>query len=122
MLYKTIQLLIGLLGGYFFIKWMPETLPFAFSRFIAALILEPLQFFAATVAFIVGFMNIASLIKSGIEKTVEFRNNREVNKMEILVAYCVPVAFVLFLEMDIFLTMLFFSFAFVYGMISIDLR
>lgn len=122
MLRKTIQLLFGMLCGYLYIIWMPETFPFAFSRFVAALIVDPLQFFAATVAFIVGFMNIASLIKGGIEKTMELKKNADFNKLELLIAYCVPIAFVLFLQFDIFLTLLFFCFAFVYGMISIDFK
>lgn len=122
MLRKTIQLLMGLLCGYLYIKWMPVIFPFAFSRFLAAIILDPLQFFAATVAFIVGFMNIASLIKDGIEKTMELKKNAEINKSELFIAYCVPIALILFLQLNIFLTLLFFCFAFVYGMISIDFK
>jgi hypothetical protein len=53
---------------------------------------------------------------------LEIRHHAAANKGELLLAFSVPAAFVLLWQFDRFLTVLFFCFASIYGMMSIDYK
>ncbi|RFU65567.1 hypothetical protein [Peribacillus glennii] len=119
MLQKISRLIIGTLCGYLYIIWAPVTYPFELSRFFAVLIVDPIKFFAATVAFITGFLNFAGLIKSNVELLLNWHLS-DTNKMEWMLACFIPISFYLLSLMNTALSAIFFIFACAYGIISVE--
>ncbi|PLT34847.1 hypothetical protein [Bacillus sp. V5-8f] len=121
MLQKGTQLIIGTLCGYLYIKWMDLSSPFRLAEFCAGLIMDPIKFLAATVAFIVGFINLSGIMKSVAEHVFQVKHHISMNKMNWIIVSLIVVSFFVLSWMSMALTIIFFIFAGVYGIISIKI-
>jgi hypothetical protein len=122
MLKKLIQLALGFICGCLFINWMPIQFPFVISDFFAEFVLEPLEFFAAAVAFFIGLVANGDLIREGVEKTAALMHKKNVSFFEMAVNYSVILSFIIMARYGFWQTIVLFSFSFIYGMISIDFK
>jgi hypothetical protein len=122
MIIKLTQLFIGGIGGYLYIMWMPVHFPIGMSEFILEVLMDPIRFFAAAIAFVAAFLNVAALIKTGFEKISSGLNEIKTDKAGLVVCLIVPPLFFFFWQLDKHHTLLLFCFALLYGIISIDFK
>lgn len=116
---KSILLVwISFLCGYLFINWLPIPEPLSLSNIILEFVFNPVKVFAAAVSFFVGFITTGILIRDLVVFIKKTRNNNS----DILINIVSMLLFILvtyFLFQLGFLHMLlFFSFAFLYGMMT----
>ncbi|MFE8702646.1 hypothetical protein ACFYKX_18765 [Cytobacillus sp. FJAT-54145] len=119
---KIIKLMIGFFCGYFYIKWMPISFPFTLSDLIVEYVLNPIEFFAATMVFFIGFIVNAELIRGGVEQTVLLIHKKKIQLVEFLTASFVLLSFIILFYTAIWQTLAFFSFSLIYGIISVDFK
>ncbi|MGM7682677.1 hypothetical protein ACSVDA_11050 [Cytobacillus sp. Hm23] len=122
MLMKIISLFTGFLCGYVFIRWIPIESPVTLSGILNNLIFDPLKFIAAMVCFFVGFICNAFLIRSAIEQTYLIFKKNKVSFLDIALSYGILPSFYLLFNMGYWQSLIYLSFAVIYGMISIDLK
>jgi hypothetical protein len=106
-------------SGYLFIAWTPSVLTNP-TDLIAQLIIEPIQFFAASIAFISGLLLNASLIQKSFFIVLRFFRGR-ITKEIIFVPIHILSLFLLSL-VGFWETIIFFGIGTIYGMISIDFK
>lgn len=120
---KIVKLLAGYGCGFLFIVWVPIHLPNNLSTIIVELVLSPVQFIAATFAFLIGFVIHAELIRDGTQKLIYcLQNKKTVINIELLILLIVFVTFYILSKISLWPTVVFFCFSFLYGMISIDFK
>ncbi|WP_108671094.1 hypothetical protein [Peribacillus acanthi] len=120
MFIKWLKLLVGIMSGLAFIKWFPLDLPFSLNGFLTECILNPLDFFASSISFIIGTLCHASILKEGFTEFIEFIKGRKGKVQIIFISTFSLVSFYVFSSMSVLHTALFFSFSILYGIISID--
>lgn len=117
---KIIQLLIGYICGFLFIMWIPIHLPNKLSDIIVEVVLNPVPFVASILAFFIGFLLHADLLKKGIEMMAISMWRGKFLKFEILFIFFVFLSFYLLSLQALWPAVIFFCFSFLYGMISLD--
>ncbi|WP_163101025.1 hypothetical protein [Peribacillus alkalitolerans] len=120
MFIKSVKFLIGVVCGLAFIKWFPLELPFSLNHFLTECILNPLDFFASSISFIIGFLCYASILKEGFVAFVEIIKDKKGQMRLLIIPILSLVSFYLLSTMSVLHTALFFSFSILYGIISLD--
>jgi hypothetical protein len=121
MLKKLMLLAAATLSSHLFIRWFPITKPLSATYVILSLIMDPLHYFMAMVAFFIAFLSHSMLIKSIIEETYSFIKGREVRWREAVICYGDVDSFLFLWQAGQWQTILILCFSLVYGMISVDL-
>lgn len=63
------KLVMIFICGYLMLKWLPINHPFHFEEFIIGIIIRPLEFFAASIAFYIGMAINVQLLHEVFQKT-----------------------------------------------------
>ncbi|MGJ7919955.1 hypothetical protein [Neobacillus sp. LXY-4] len=114
------QLICGLICGFLVIKWIPFTLPIELSELFVSFVLDPVEFFAASVVFIIGTIIHGNLIKYIFTLTVAFIRKQHGSYVKLILSYGAVVNFLILFKLSFWHALAFLCFSFVYGMISID--
>lgn len=117
---KLMKLLFGYICGLLFIVWIPIHFPNTLSDIIVEVVLSPVPFIASILAFFIGFLINADLIKNGIEMLVVSRWRGRLLKLECLLLFFVCLSFYFLSMVSLWPTVAFFCFSLLYGMISLD--
>ncbi|WP_052504609.1 hypothetical protein [Rossellomorea aquimaris] len=120
MINHTAKLLITFLLGYLFIKWFPAAELLDSSEFIVELVLNPVPFFAAMIAFMGGFLVQGSLLKFEWYSILRLMNGKLHKELLII-----PIHLVIIYLLSCFGMWQTIAFSFLsifYGIISIDFR
>ncbi|MEH7012895.1 hypothetical protein V7087_19135 [Neobacillus niacini] len=115
------KLIIIFLSGYLHIQWFPIQHPFRLDDFLVRPIIMPLEFFAASVAFFIGFVFNAQLIRDMLQLTIKAIKKKHSWSYSILLGYSGLIFIYFFLfKMGWQQTLVLFSFSSLYGMISVE--
>jgi hypothetical protein len=114
-------LFVSIISGYLYNNWLPIPSTSTFYNMIMEFVLNPVKFFAATISFFIGFITNGIFIRETILMLKKVRKY----KGRIIIE---PILNILLLFITVFFLMrvgfwqmsLFFSFAFVYGMMTIE--
>jgi hypothetical protein len=117
---KMLQLLIGYICGYLYIMWIPIHLPNQLSEVIVEVVLNPVPFVASILAFFIGFLIHADILKKGIEKMTISMWKGKFMKIEILFILSVFISLFLLSLQALWPALILFCFSFLYGMLSLD--
>lgn len=120
MLKKIIILLIGFMCGIIFIKLTPFGLPVDIGKLLLTFVLNPIEFFIASVVFIIGFIMNAITLEDGITQVSLYVMKKEGAFYGIILFFSLFISFLILFYLGFWQTLIFFSFSLLYGMISID--
>ncbi|WP_409289011.1 hypothetical protein [Peribacillus sp. SCS-37] len=120
MYWRAIRMFMGFCSGYLYITWFSIPEPFNFEEFLSGIILEPLQFFAAGIAFIAAFLMHAAMLRDAVALTVDTRESQNKDIPGLLFSYSSLLSLAILLVMETAAAVPLFGFSFIYGMISID--
>ena len=120
MINHFVKLIMTFLLGYLFITWFPASERFDKPEFIVELVLNPVQFFAASIAFMVGLMVQGNVLKAEMFSILQLINGK-LHKELMIIPFHTGVLFVLS-GYGVWQTMIFSCLAFIYGIISLDFR
>jgi len=120
--FKLVCLVAGFICGYILITWIPDERPLNMIDFITFILVNPLSSFLAMSCFLVGFIANAILIREVIEGTYLLLTNSGVRIDELLISYGVLLSFYLLFELNTLVTGLYFIFALIYCLISLDFK
>lgn len=95
---KLMKLLFGYICGLLFIVWIPIHFPNTLSDIIVEVVLSPVPFIASILAFFIGFLINADLIKNGIEMLVVSRWRGRLLKLECLLLFFCVFKFLFFIN------------------------
>jgi hypothetical protein len=115
-----VKLIITFLLGYLFITWFPATESLNNPEFIVELVLNPVQFFAASIAFMTGLMVQVNVLKVEIYSILQLWRGK-LHKELSIIPFHIGVIYALS-GYGVWQTMIFSFSAFFYGIISIDFR
>jgi hypothetical protein len=120
LMHYAVRLTGTFLLGYLFIKWFPDVKIHHASDVIVELVLHPVEFFAASIVFIFGFIVQGNLLKFEIFYVLRlFKGNVHRELLIVPIHACMIYGLTIFGLWET----LFFSFlAVFYGIISLDLR
>ena len=114
------MLLVTFLSGYLTIKWIPITHPFVLSDFFISLVVNPIKFFAASLAFFIGIICVGSQIQMIIHTTKRtWKKDYHLKLLFYSKIIGLLVLFFLLFQLGWEHTLVFFSFSMVYGIISV---
>ncbi|TMU86728.1 hypothetical protein FGG79_00845 [Bacillus sp. BHET2] len=120
MINHVVKILFTLLLGYLFITWFPVEERLNNPEFIVELVLNPVQFFASSFAFMIGLMvqgNVLTVEFSSILHLLRGKLHKELLLVPIhIVVICLLGTY------GLWQTMIFSCLAIFYGIISIDFR
>ncbi|MBA2874994.1 hypothetical protein [Thermaerobacillus caldiproteolyticus] len=122
MRFRLLCVITGFICGYLMIKWTPNVTPFVFTTFITEFLFNPLRSFLAMVCFLIGFLANAVLIRSLIEGMTHLLRRKQMKWGQWFMSCGVIPSFYSLFQWNTVLTMLFFIFSLIYGIISIDLQ
>lgn len=120
MLWKIFRLVSGFICGYFFVNLLPLDLPYGTDDFLVEFILNPFEFLAEAIALIIGMDVMGGMIRNGIIAVIKTPKGKNVVVSDIILAIGSIVCFLLLIPFGIWQTFVFFSFCFLYGMISLS--
>lgn len=118
--WKIARLLFGLFCGYLVVNWIPVKTPFRLEEFFGEIILNPLEFLAGTMALVFGMFAKGGLIRDGIFTLFSTLKGKKGDISDIIFAIGSLGCFYVLLPYGIWQTGAFFSFCFLYGMISVS--
>lgn len=119
---KWMQLLIGFLCGYLFIKWFPLQFPLHISEMVVEFLFHPIEFLAASVVLIIGFLIHADLLINGTILLFFTFFRKKMMISDQLPSLLVIVNFLVLFALEFWPTIIFFSFSVLYGIISLDFQ
>jgi hypothetical protein len=113
-------LIVSIICGYFYINWLPIPSTITVYNIIMEFVLNPVLFFAATISFFIGFITNGIFIRGTIFmcKSVKKYNGNSLLEPIINILIFITTSFFL-MKLNFWPMTLFFSFAFVYGMMTI---
>ncbi|WP_413309117.1 hypothetical protein AA0X95_11925 [Bacillus sp. 1P10SD] len=120
MFFNVGMLLVTFLCGYLTIQWIPITHPFVLSDFFISLVVNPLKFFAASMAFFIGIICAGSEIRVILHTTI--RTWKKDIHLKLLFYFKIGgllVVFFFLFQLGWEHTLVFFSLSIVYGIISV---
>ncbi|MGM0751292.1 MAG: hypothetical protein ACQET6_05130 [Bacillota bacterium] len=120
MINHTAKLLITFLLGYLFIKWFPAAELLDSSEFIVELVLNPVPFFAAMIAFMGGLLVQGSLLKFELYSILRLMNGK-LHKELLIIPFHLVIIYLLSC-FGMWQTIAFSFLSIFYGIISIDFR
>jgi hypothetical protein len=113
-----LKMAMALVSGYLFIKWCPIIELLSVSDIIVTLVLNPVKFFASSIAFMTGFLINADLMKKEIGLLIDLFQGRVSVEL-----FSIPLHLLCFYYLStigIWQTLIFLCLALIYGMISVD--
>ncbi|QED48460.1 hypothetical protein [Cytobacillus dafuensis] len=111
--------IISFFCGLLFIEWFPIPI-INITELVFSYILNPLNFFAASLVIIVGVLITAEMIREEmILKAIDSIKNRECN-FNVLICIIFVINFITLINIGFWQTVVFFCFSIIYGIISID--
>jgi hypothetical protein len=113
-----LKMVMSLISGYLFIKWFPEMELLRLSDIIVELVLNPVEFFASSIAFMTAFLINADLMKKEIGLLIDLFQGRVS-----IVLFAIPLHIMCFYYLSIigvWQTLILLCLALIYGMISVD--
>lgn len=114
-------LFVSIISGYLYINWLPLPSTLTLYNIIMEFVLNPVMFFAATISFFVGFITNGIFIRRTILMLKSGRKNKRSTTLELILNIILLLMTVFFLiRLDLLPMSIFFSFAIVYGMMTID--
>ena len=120
MLWNIIRLVFGFVSGYLVVNWLPLEIPFRPDEFLGEFIFNPVEFLAGTIALILGMYVKGGLIRNGIMAVFKTIMGKNGVVSDIILAIGSIGCFFLLMPFGIWQTCVFFSFCFLYGMISLS--
>lgn len=120
MYWKLFRLLFGLLCGYLVVNWIPLRIPFQPEVFFGEFILNPFEFLAGAMAFVIGMFAKGGLIRDGINAVFKTLKGKKGYVSDIILAIGSLSCFFLLVPFGIWQTSVFFCFCCLYGMISLS--
>ncbi|WP_035098084.1 hypothetical protein [Anoxybacteroides tepidamans] len=117
---QLFYIVVGCLCGYLMISWMPKVKPFIWVNFVTDFTFHPLRSFLAMACFFVGFLANAVAMRTIIEGLFLLLTKQRVNWREWLTSCTAFGSFYWLFQLNERLTLLFFLFSALYGMISLD--
>ncbi|MGG4168514.1 hypothetical protein ABEW00_13770 [Rossellomorea vietnamensis] len=120
MINHFVKLIITFLLGYLFITWFPASERYTNPEFIVEMVLNPVQFFAASIAFMIGIFCQVNVLKAEFYSILQLWNGK-LHKELILIPFHLAVIYVLS-GYGIGQSVIFSCSAIFYGIISIDFR
>ena len=116
-----ILLISSFISGYLYVNWMPIPDPFYFTGLILGFVFNPVKVFAATIAFITGFITSGIFIREMFYrlKRSKKQKNRIIQNTFLLFLFFIS-SYYLYMIGGIWEVTLFFSFIFLYGMMTIE--
>jgi hypothetical protein len=119
MLRNLVRILAGMLLGYLYIKWVPIQNPFIAADFFLGLVVDPVRFFTAALAFTAGFVINGSLIKEAIRRAGLVIRRQASFKSGDLTFLCVIFSLAFLYYIGPVQALVFFCFIAIYVMISL---
>ncbi|MGG3562630.1 hypothetical protein ABES03_13635 [Neobacillus rhizosphaerae] len=120
MYFNVGMLLVTFLCGYLTIQWTPITQPLVLSEFFISLVINPIKFFAASLAFFIGIICAGSQLRMILQTTKRTRKNDFHLKLLFYSKIVgLLVVFFLLFQLGWVHTLIFFSLSMVYGIISV---
>ena len=120
MYFNVGMLLVTFLSGYLTIKWIPIAHPFVLSDFFISLVVNPIKFFAASLAFFIGIICAGSQIRMILHTTKRaWKKDFHFKLLFYSKIVGLLVVFFLLFQLGLEHTLVFFSLSMVYGIISI---
>ncbi|WP_442594597.1 hypothetical protein [Neobacillus sp. D3-1R] len=117
---NVLLLMITVISAYLFINWLPIPDPLNLSNLILEFVFNPVKVFAAAISFFVGFISTGILLRDLI---VYMKKTNAKNRYYLLniinMILFIMVIFLLFKNGFLHMV-LFFSFAFLYGMMTMS--
>ncbi|MEH7883115.1 hypothetical protein V7654_02210 [Bacillus sp. JJ1609] len=120
MQWKIFRLVLGFICGYLSVNWLPLEMPYSPDEFLSVFILHPIEFLAGTIALIIGMYVQGGLIRNGIIAVFKTLKGKNGVVSDIILAIGSIGCFFLLIPLGIWQTCVFFSFCFLYGMISLS--
>jgi hypothetical protein len=113
-------LIVSIIFGYFYINWLPLPSTITVYTIIMEFVLNPVLFFVATISFFIGFITNGIFIRRTILmfKSVK-KYNRNMMLEPILNILILIFTYFFLVKLKFWPMTLFFSFSFVYGMMTI---
>jgi hypothetical protein len=115
------RLFLTFLCGYLLIKWFPVIHPVKFTDFMIRLIINPLEFFAASIAFVFGLVMSGQLLQEMIQHVIGvLRKQNSMSHSTIMALAGLAFVYFFLFQSGWEQTTVLFSFSFLYGMISLN--
>lgn len=115
-----LYLILSFISGYLYVSWLPIPKTINFYNIILEFIFNPVKFFVATIAFFIGFILCGIFIQLTVDKIKKTRKKKENTFIEIASILLFLILFYKLFSIGFWQMVLFFSFAAVYGMMTID--
>lgn len=122
MAFKLFCGVIGFISGFFFTRLIKVEEPFSLSELLIGFILNPIQFFAAMLCFLVSFVTNAILLKEAIIQTLAILKKQSYSLKSAALGYSVSLSFLLLFQIGFWHTLVLSFFTIIYGIISIDFK
>lgn len=117
---SILLLIISFLCGYLFISWLPIPEPLNLSNFILGFVFNPVKVFAAAISFFVGFISTGLILRDLFVYFRKTRNNKVNNLLNMVNLLVFILGTYLLFKLGFWHMILLFSFAFLYGMMTMD--
>ncbi|MDP4161841.1 MAG: hypothetical protein Q8898_01950 [Bacillota bacterium] len=114
-----IKLIIGAASGYLFIMWLPVKSTLDIGMFFVDLVVYPIKFLAASIAFTVALIVNGSLMKEIMINTLRDMKSETSIRKETLLCYSVIFNFTFLFHVGWIQALVFLCFTLVYVMISL---
>ncbi|MEH7355256.1 hypothetical protein V7150_17000 [Neobacillus drentensis] len=122
-MFKRIGMLVVIfICGYLLIKWISITHPFVLSEFFIAFVVNPIKFFAASIACFIGVLCNGKFIRELIHK-LRKAWMKHIQWGIQLISECIGLflVFIFLFQLGWEHTLVFFSLSILYGMISVEI-
>jgi hypothetical protein len=114
-------LIISIICGYLYMNWLPIPSNISVYNIIMEFVFNPVMFFAATISFFIGFITNGIFIQRTILMWKRIRKYKGNVILELVLTISLfVITFFILMRLNFWPMFLFFSFAFVYGMMTID--
>lgn len=115
------MLIISIISGYLYVSWLPTPNTFSFYNLVLEFVLNPIKVFAATITFFIGFITSGIFIRHIILQLKNIRRQKGSILFESIIYILLLIITCYFLmRLGFWQMSLFFSFAIVYGMMTIE--
>lgn len=116
---KVMKLIVGFVCGYMYVHWVPVSQPFQLAGFFLGLVLNPIEFLAASISFTVGFLLNGELIRETFFIRLKAWRKKASLNAEAFIGIGVIFGMLILFNLGSVQTAVFFSISFIYGMISL---
>lgn len=117
---NSIFLLVALISCYLFESWLPIPETFSLSNIILVFVMNPVKVFAAAIAFLIGFITNGIFIRNRFFMARKIIQKKGKVLPEVLYIILFMTSFYFLCKLGFWQTIIFFSFAFLYGMMTIE--